>query len=146
MDHFSARYVNPIALGAATNCITNIVMIKSVVVNPKTAGPKTPANAVTLFIPSIKKKYANIKKNSVLNSFISESVFRTSLMANLEESIKLIFSISFSISGSGTSLNVIREKPNHQIPDVAIQNGITQSPVTPITNPRCTTSSKPPPR
>ena len=63
-----------------------------------------------------------MKKNSVRKSFLLDSVNLTSLNAKMVVSLKLIFSISFSIGGSGTHLNVNRENPNHQIPEVAKQN------------------------
>ena len=52
----SANFVKATAEGAATNCIARIVIISWVVVTPRTVVPKTPPNAVTVFIPSMKKK------------------------------------------------------------------------------------------
>ena len=82
----------------------------------------------------------------VLNLSTSPSVFLISLIAKLAESPNPRDSISFSIGGSGTHLNVNRAKQYHQIPDEAMQNGIIQSPSRSMTIARCTTNRRPPPR
>ena len=63
----------------------------------------------------------------VLNLSTSPTVFLISLRASLVDSTRPRDSISFSIGGSGTHLNVYRAKPYHQIPEVARAKLIAQS-------------------
>ena len=73
-------------------------------------------------------------------------VFRISFKARLADSLKPSEAISSLIGGSGTHLNVNKANPNHHAADEAITNGMTQSPVSASTMPRCTINNKPPPR
>ena len=64
---------------------------------------------------------------SVLNLSTSPMVFLISLIAREADSFTPNDSISFSIGGSGTQLNVSRAKPYHQIPEVAIASWVAHS-------------------
>ena len=109
---------------------------------PNTTAPNIGPTAHTVFMASIKKKYASMYVNSVLNLSYSLRVCQTWAYASLTVGT----SLSFSIGGSGTYLNVKSAKPNHHTPDEARQNLITASPPIPNTNPKWTTNSRPPPR
>ena len=64
--------------------------------------------------------------NRVLNFRHSEKVFFNSLNASFADWLIPRLSISFSISGSGTYLNVNIAKPSHHAPEDAITKGISQ--------------------